>query len=200
MGLSVLASIAAPLSGQSTSVPLLLTPYADISSERVFVYEGDATVGRVTRSGWAVRVGLRSSRFFGGELWYASSARSPNTIGTAPDLKTVGAWATIALTPRPILGIDASIAVGFAGTRVRGWPDFSGCTPENLCFLEGGPSFTNGTAVSPAAGVRLTWSPSPFRVLWEYHWVLRSDVSGQTLRRRGLGVGLTLPAFGVGAG
>lgn len=172
---------------------LRITPYVDVSRERLRIHEGDATIGPVTESGWTVTVGARSTRHLGAELWLSSSGA---TAGLAPSLRTVGLWGTVRPTQSPWHGFDGFVGVGVAGTRVSDWPDFSRCRIEVGCFAEGGGSFQNGTGLAATIGVGLSWEARPIRARVDYRTVLSSEVSGQAIPRLALGVGIVLPTFG----
>lgn len=163
-----------------------------VSALRVSLYRGDATVGPVSNLGWAATLGVRSPRHFGGEMFATFLPVSDDPYDRAPQLVTVGGWATLSVSPHPHRGLDVFGGAGVAYLGVRGWPDFSGCTPEVGCFLEGGPSFENGDSVVPVLGAGMTYSLRPLAVRVDVRWIPSGDHAGQSTTQTGLGVAFVI--------
>jgi hypothetical protein len=188
----VLALLATPLPLQAQEDTSGSGLYVAVSALRVSLYRGDATVGPVSNLGWAGTVAARSPSNLGGELFVTFLPVGRDPYDRAPQLVTVGGWATLSLSPHPRRGLDVFGGAGLAYLGVRGWPDFSGCTPEVGCFLEGGPSFENGDSVVPVVGAGMTYSHRPVAVRADLRWIPSSDHAGQSTIQTGLGVALVL--------
>lgn len=154
------------------------------------LHRGDATVGSVSVDGWSVSLGIRTTRHLGGEVFYSSTPKDDDPYDLAPELRMIGAMITASVGATPHDGFDLFGGVGFTHLRVRRWPDFSGCRPEVGCFLEGGPSFTNGGSMAPLAGVGVSFARSRILARLDFRVFGANDQARQATTLVGFGIGV----------
>ena len=159
------------------------------SKTRLGLYRGDATVGSVSVGGWSLSVGVRTTHHIGGELFYSHSPEDDDPYDRAPSLRMIGGMVQASVSRTPHHGFDLYGGAGLSHLRVREWPDFSGCRPEDGCFLEGGPSFTNGGSLAPLAGVGASYAFSRVLVRLDFRVFGANARSGQATTLVGFGMG-----------